>query len=96
VILTFKDIIKEAKKDQNLNVNIGIDKKRNDFKKIVDKIEKEIEKLGGSYNNEGGDKDTYNINAGFGPDSKNIKIGNKFADRIQKIADFVDTETMDA
>ncbi len=73
----------------SINVNIGIDKHRKDFRALVKKVEAMIDKLGGEFDNEGSSKDTYNINANF----VDIKVGTKFAQDIEKIVDFVETQT---
>lgn len=76
---------------KSLNVNIGIDKGRRDYEELAAKIEAEVDKLGGEFNNEGSSGDTYNINANFAEDQ--MDIGYEFADRIKAQGHYVETES---
>ena len=89
-ILTEKDI-------ESMNINIGIDKNAKKGKQQIDKLEKWLDKNGIYFTNEGGDKDTYNINAGFNKSDIPIlskefeKLANSLSTTSSPI--YIDTET---
>ena len=76
-----------SNKKSFVNVNIGVDRKD---KSTIDQIENELNSLGIYYDNDGGDENTYNINAGFENESQARIFEEKWEGKV-----YVETETFE-
>lgn len=76
-----------SNKKSFVNVNIGVDRKD---KSTIDQIENELNSLGIYYDNDGGDENTYNINAGFENESQARIFEEKWKGKV-----YVETETFE-
>jgi hypothetical protein len=72
-----------------INVNIGINKHREDYSKTVQSIEQQLNSQGIYFDNAGSSSDTHNINAGFHDNAQ----GSRFAHAVVSKVDCLDTET---
>lgn len=81
----FSEYINE--KNEMTNLNMGVE---SSDKSTIAKIEKELDKLGIDYDNEGSNDDVHNINAGFSDRKDAEKFDNKWGKKI----DYSELETV--